>query len=122
MTLQEAPRPEPFEVAVWQRDRHSVTMVLSGELDLSSAPKLRECLAELAALDVIHMVIDLANLRFIDSTGVSVLVADLKRVSAAGGSLSVRNANPMAVRIFDTTGLTGILSVTAAEGSVPPAA
>jgi anti-sigma B factor antagonist len=104
-----------FEMAIWHESHQSVHVVLSGELDLSSAPKLRACLAELASAGVIHIVIDLANVTFIDSTGISLLVTDLKRSSASGGSLVVRNATPQAMRVFQITGLVDLLSVTALE-------
>jgi anti-anti-sigma factor len=52
-------------------------------------------------------VIDLANLEFIDSSGISAIVATLEQVKSRGGSLVVRNPNPMARTIFEITGLNG---------------
>jgi anti-sigma B factor antagonist len=101
-----------FELAVWRREGQSATVVLDGELDLASAPQLQACLAELTANGVKHVVVDLANLRFIDSTGIGVLVSDFKRLSEVGGSMAVRNAGPRAYRVFEMTGLVELLSVT----------
>jgi anti-anti-sigma factor len=101
-----------FEFAVWQREGKKATVVLDGELDLASAPHLQACLSELSASGVIHVVIDLANLGFIDSTGIGVLVSDFKRLHDAGGSLAGANAGPMAFRVFEMTGLVELLSVT----------
>ena len=107
----------PFEVAVWQRDSQSVSLVLSGELDLGSAPKLRNCLAELANAGVINLVLDLANLTFLDSTGISLFVTNFKRSSACGGLFVIRNAPPQAMRVLELTGLVELLSVTPLEPS-----
>jgi anti-sigma B factor antagonist len=111
------PTNTQFGVSVWHQDRQTVSVVLSGELDLSSAPQLRDCLAELANAGVINLVIDLANLMFLDSTGISLLVTDFKRATASGGSFAVRNASPEVMRVFDITGLVELLSVTAIEPS-----
>jgi len=90
-----------FQLAVWQRDSQSVTIVLSGELDLASAPKLRSCLADLVMCGIRHVIFDLANLRFIDSIGIGILVTDLKRLREEGGSLTVRNAGPRTHRVSE---------------------
>jgi anti-sigma B factor antagonist len=103
----------PFDVAVRQREGRTVVVALSGELDLGSAPQFRKCLAELARIGAIHLVIDLSELTFLDATGISLLVTDYKRSSKAGGRLVVRNARPRVMRVFEITGLVELLSVTA---------
>jgi anti-sigma B factor antagonist len=108
-----------FQLAIWERESESVTIVLSGELDLASAPRLRNVLADLVACGMRHVIVDLANLSFIDSTGIGILVADLKRLREDGGSLTVRNAAPQAYRIFEMTGLIDLLSVTPLTPEMP---
>jgi anti-sigma B factor antagonist len=103
-----------LDTAVWQTDRGSAIVVLSGDLDLATAPKLRQRLADLADCDVIDLVIDLANLGFMDSSGISVIVGTYEHLKLRGGSLVIRNANPMAIKIFQITGLMEYLSVTGA--------
>jgi anti-sigma B factor antagonist len=112
MTKQDQPVIRGLDTAVWQTGQARATVVLSGDLDLATAPELRERLADLAACGVIDLVIDFANLVFIDSTGISVIVGTHEHVKSRGGSLVVRNANPMAMKIFQITGLTEYLSVT----------
>ena len=102
-------------IAVSQRDPQGATVALSGELDLGSAPKLRDCLAELANVGVINLEIDLTHLDFVDSTGISLFVTDFKRSTASGGSFVVRNAPPQAMRVFEITGLIELLSVSPLE-------
>jgi anti-sigma B factor antagonist len=108
-----------FQLAVWQRDRQSVTVVLTGELDLATAPKLRSALADLAGGGIVHVIVDVANLGFIDSTGIGILVADFKRLTSNGGSLAVRNAGARIYRIFEMTGLIDLLAVTPLAPETP---
>ncbi|HEY2687211.1 MAG TPA: STAS domain-containing protein, partial [Streptosporangiaceae bacterium] len=58
----------------------------AGEIDISTATKLRECLFELAASGR-PLVADLDQVGFIDSAGLSALVGTAKRAAAHGGSL-----------------------------------
>ncbi len=117
MNGENTPEGAQFEVAVWHQDRQSANVVLSGELDLGSAPKLRDCLAELARAGVINLVMDLANLTFLDSTGISLFVTNFKRSTASGGSFAVRNAPTQAMRVLEITGLVELLSVSALDST-----
>ena len=112
MTNHDGSEVTALDTAVWQTGQESVIVVLNGDLDLATAPKLRQELADLADCDAIDLVIDLANLEFIDSSGISVLVEALEHMRSRGGTLVVRNPNPMARKIFEITGLTEYLSVT----------
>lgn len=100
-----------FGAAVWHTGPESAVVVLSGDLDVATAPELHALLTELCDRDVTDLVVDLANLEFIDSSGISVIVAGLERLKVRGGSLSVRNPNPVAMRVFEVTALTDYLSV-----------
>ena len=62
---------------------------VTGEVDLSTAPMLRERIRELAARGAVHLIADLSQVDFIDSTGLGVLVGGLKRVREDGGSLAL---------------------------------
>lgn len=119
MTIKEGLGQQQFQVAVWQTDRQRVRVVLTGELDLFSAPELEECLSQLARCGVIHLEMDLANLDFIGSTGLNLLLAELKRAQAAGGSLIVRNASERAWKVFEISGLVEPLSVTQSPDGAP---
>jgi anti-sigma B factor antagonist len=117
MKRPDIPVNNQFDVTVWHQDRQSVSVVLSGELDLCSAPKFRNCLAELANTGVINMVIDLANLTFLDSVGISLLVTGFKRSTRSGGSFTICNAPPHAMRVLELTGLVDLLTVSAEASS-----
>ena len=58
---------------------------LHGELDMSTAAQLREELTRVTSDGARHVTVDLSNLVFIDSTGLSVLITGLKRIRQQGG-------------------------------------
>lgn len=86
-----------------------VHVALRGELDLATAPALHEYLSEFVTQGWIFITLDLAELRYIDSTGLSLLVMTQQRVKRMGGSLLVRHPTPTTLKLFATTGLTEIL-------------
>lgn len=77
---------------------------LSGDLDASTAARLRAVLGE--QLDEgCDAVVDLSGLGFIDSSGLGVLVGALKRFNTAGHRLSLRAPTASLRRVLETTGL-----------------
>ena len=82
-----------------------------GELDLATAPQLREVLTGLTALGGLHVTADLSELAFIDSSGLSVLVTGLKCLREAGGDLALQSPNPAAMKAFEITGLTRVFAI-----------
>ena len=91
---------------------------VTGEVDVYTAPMLRERIRELAAKGTVHLIADLGQVDFLDSTGLGVLVGGLKRLREAGGSLALSMTAPRILRIFQITGLTKVL---AAQRSVTEA-
>ena len=84
---------------------------VTGEVDVYTAPMLREQIRELAAKGAVHLIADLDRVDFLDSTGLGALVGGLKRLREAGGSLALVISNPRILRIFQITGLTKALAV-----------
>src|ERR1700735_135190 len=77
---------------------------LSGELDLSSAPALRELLAGAFEDDgPPRIVLDLSGLIYLDSTGLSIFVSAHKRATASGIAFCLANPNPSVRRLFKIT-------------------
>jgi anti-anti-sigma factor len=76
----------------------------AGEIDISSVTLLRERLFALAASSR-YLVIDLDQVTFIDSAGLSALVGAANRAAAHGGSLNVVCARPKIRKLFRLTGL-----------------
>jgi anti-anti-sigma factor len=102
-------------IEVFYLDR-GVNVELRGELDSATAPALREHLSEVVTHGWIDIAIDIAELRYIDWPGLSVLIVIQKRVEEMNGSLVVRHPTKAALKLFDSTGLTArIISTGRAE-------
>ena len=78
---------------------------LRGELDISSADSLRERLLGILAGQSASLILDLARLAFIDSTGISVLVAAERRAHELGGTVSLAAPQKIVARVLHITSL-----------------
>ena len=76
-----------------------------GELDLAAASSLDAELERALGTDANRIVLDLAGLEFIDSTGLSVLVRAQQRAHDSGRQLGVVNPGPQVERLLSLTGL-----------------
>lgn len=87
------------------------SVALFGEVDAATAPELAECLYELTGAGFDEVVVDLTGLEFIDSAGLSVLVGAHKQMRDAGTQLVIASPPPPTRRIFDISGLAGVLTI-----------
>lgn len=78
---------------------------LNGELDMATAGLLRDELSGRLNDGVKDLAVDLSNLTFIDSSGLSVMVFGLRLATAKGGSLVLVAPGSQAMRVFDASGL-----------------
>ena len=91
-----------------EQDTHVITV--RGELDVGSAGPFTRALN--AAVEARRcVVLDFADLTFIDSTGMMVLLGGLRRVERGGGCLVVACTNPTVLRIFALTGMDKTFSI-----------
>jgi len=81
-------------------------VTVEGEIDIYTAPRLRELLIDLAGQGSYQLVIDLDKVGFLDSTGLGVLAGGLKRVRPHDGSLDLVCTQKRILNIFKITGLT----------------
>lgn len=88
-----------------------IVIEVSGEIDVYTAPQLREQLVTEVDNGYHHIIVDLQGVEFLDSTGLGVLVGGLKRVRQKGGSLQLVCPHERLVRIFEITGLTRVFSI-----------
>lgn len=84
---------------------------VGGEIDVYTAPKLREQLVDLVNAGKYHLVVDMEAVEFLDSTGLGVLVGGLKRVRAHDGSLHLVCTQERILKIFRITGLTKVFPI-----------
>jgi anti-sigma B factor antagonist len=82
---------------------------ITGEIDVYTAPNLRERIRDLAAKGAVHVIADLSRVDFLDSSGLGVLVGGLKRLREHNGSLIPVISSARLLRILQITGLTTIL-------------
>lgn len=97
-----------FDVRSEPTPTGAVVVFVSGELDLASAPRLQETLAELVADTV---VVDLSECTFLDSAGMGVLLASARALSDSGRSLRVAAANPHILRVLEITAVDTLIAV-----------
>jgi anti-sigma B factor antagonist len=84
---------------------------LRGEIDVYTAPRLRQTLIDLISEGASDIVVDMSGVDFLDSTGLGVLVGGLKRVKAKEGSLKLVVTQEKILKIFDITGLTKVFPI-----------
>ena len=94
-----------YEIRNWEAGPHAHVITASGELDLNAAPALRETLIGLAELEQIDLIVDMGEATFVDSTVIGVLVARLRALQAAGGSLTLVCRNANVLRTFEIAGI-----------------
>lgn len=99
-----------LRVEVSERDGWSVLEV-GGEVDVATAPKLREQLISLVNDEHYRIVVDLEHVDFIDSTGLGVLIGALKRVRTHDGDLALVCAEARILKVFEITGLLNVFTV-----------
>jgi anti-sigma B factor antagonist len=86
-------------------------VVVRGEVDFGSAPRLRELLVKRAMDGGQHVVVDLSGVEFLDSTGLGVLVGSLKRYRTLGGDLYMVVTTDRIRAVFELTGLTSAFTL-----------
>lgn len=84
---------------------HVVT--LHGVLDLANAARVRDALVEVVGSTV---VVDLAGLSFLDSSGIAALLGARSEILAAGKDFRLRGARGVVRRVLEVTGLEQLLS------------
>ena len=99
----EAARSEEGDARTWRIELH-------GDLDLQSAPALSEQLDELAARQALLVIVSLASVTFLDSSGLRALVHGARALEEAGGRLLVEGASGAVARVLELTDLLRRLS------------
>jgi anti-anti-sigma factor len=94
----------PFKL---ETDVHGAeaTLRLHGELDVASAPALRDTVVHLISQGRTSLVFDCAHLGFIDSTGLGVLIGARARCMAANGAVALTGVKPALQRLLAVTGI-----------------
>lgn len=87
--------------------RTDITVLhLHGELDAGTSSHLRTALDDVVDRPVPRIVVDLGNLRFSDSVGLSAFIISQQMIVSRGGWLSFAAANPFLQRLMEAVGMT----------------
>jgi anti-sigma B factor antagonist len=94
-------------------DSHPPYTVLAvqGEVDVYTAPRLREKLVELVSQGRHEIIVNLDGVDFLDSTGLGVLVGGLKRLRSHDGDLGLVCTQQRILKVFEITGLTKVFTI-----------
>jgi anti-sigma B factor antagonist len=88
---------------------------VAGEVDIQTSPALQEHLQGVLDQGKSSIVVDLGEVTFLDSTGLSVLVVGLKRCQGAGGDMRIVSPQPNVRRVLEITGLIDVFHVQVPE-------
>ena len=101
-----------MDLSVSSSDQGGVTIVhVEGEIDVYTAPLLREVLDKQVAAGRLDLVVDLEKVGFMDSTGLRVLVGRLKLVRGQNGTLRIVSAQERILKVFKITGLDKVFHI-----------
>lgn len=86
-------------------------LAIKGEIDVATAPPLRDKLLALVNDGSERVIVDLSNVDFLDSTGLGVLVSVMKRLRTTGGDLRLICTKTHLLKVFEITGLTSVFEI-----------
>lgn len=112
MTPQDIGEDGDVDLTLSTREVDGRTVVaVGGEIDVYTAPRLRDTITELVASGNYDLIIDMEQVEFLDSTGLGVLVGGLKKVRAHDGSLQLVCTQDRLLKIFRITGLAKVFTI-----------
>lgn len=92
----------------FDKDKNSWDIKLFGDVDLYNLDELKDGLSHLEGADV---TIKCDHLKYIDSSGLGVLVALLKKNRSQGHRVSIKGLKPHLYKLFELTGLNAIFDI-----------
>jgi anti-sigma B factor antagonist len=99
-----------FGISQRELDSHTSVIAVEGELDLSTAPRLKWMLVDSLAAGSTQLVLDLSRTRFMDSTALGVLVAARRKLQVED-RLAIVCAEPDVLKIFEYAGMDGAFAI-----------
>lgn len=90
-------------------ENQKAVLILKGKLDTTTAPELDKTINEIIS-DIKELVFDFADLEYISSAGLRVLLSAQKAMNARG-EMKLKNVGETVMEIFDVTGFSDILTI-----------
>ena len=103
--------PPDFAVTEHPIDEERHVLSVRGEIDLFTAPELKQVLAESIEAGRIRIIVDLTATTFLDSTALGVLIGAVKRLRSRSGALAIVNTDENIAKTFEITGLDQIFTI-----------
>jgi anti-sigma B factor antagonist len=100
-----------FDIKTEQASPETYVIALTGEIDLYTAPDFKQQLLDVIGQGAKHVVVDLTDTTFIDSTTLGVLVGGVKRLRPNDGQLSIVCSDRNITKIFEITGLNRVFPI-----------
>jgi anti-sigma B factor antagonist len=104
--------PGSFSLTTDTLDDHSHLVTVAGEVDLFTAPQLKQHLLDAIDAGGQRIVVDLSGTTFIDSSGLGTLIGARRRLAELDGQLVLVSTNPTIDRTMELTGLDQVFSIT----------
>jgi len=100
-----------FNIDTYNMESGVPVITLEGEVDVYTAPQLKQQMIGLLESGAKQVIIDLTKVEYFDSTALGVLIGGLKRMRERDGNLSLICPNPRIKRVFEITGLDKIFDI-----------
>lgn len=101
----------PFEVEMLRPSDRVVVVRPEGDLDINSASEFRTAVFEGIDEGATRVIVDLAEVKFVDSTALGVIASGVRSITSQGGSLEVACEDKNITRLFEITGLDRVLQI-----------
>ena len=92
-----------------ERNFELVTLEITGRLDTTTAPNLEAVINEISE-DTKELVFDMAELEYISSAGIRVILSAYKKMNQSGGIMRIEKENDIVREVFEMTGLLEMLN------------
>jgi anti-sigma B factor antagonist len=103
--------PPEFSVTEDALDDARHVVAVRGEIDLFTAPELKQKLTDAIEAGKVRIVVDLSDTTFLDSTALGVLIGAVKRLRTRDGALVIVNVDSNIAKTFEITGLDQIFTI-----------
>jgi anti-sigma B factor antagonist len=105
-----------FDIEDRRVDDQTHVVAVRGEIDLFTAPEFKQHVSAPIDAGVPHVVVDLSQTTFIDSSSLGVLIGAHRRLKLRGGSLVIVCENEPIIKTFRITGLDGVFTLVPSLG------